>query len=133
VSRVFVDTSAFLALGVASDSAHERAVRAFEGIRARRETLVTSSYVLVETYALLARRHGLEAVRVFRDTMAPLLGVVWVEATLHDRGLDLMLKLGKRAVSLVDTVSFLVIRDHKLDVVFAYDGDFEEQGFPLVD
>jgi predicted nucleic acid-binding protein len=44
-----------------------------------------------------------------------------------------MLKLGKRAVSLVDTVSFLVIRDHKLDVVFAYDGDFEEQGFPLVD
>src|SRR5207245_1850030 len=128
MSRIFVDTSAFLALGVVTDAAHGRAALSFDGIRTRRDILITSSYVLVETYALLGRRYGMEAVRRFRDSMGPLLDVIWVEDSLHERGLDLLLKLGKRALSLVDTVSFLVIRDRRLDAVFAYDGHFEEQG-----
>ncbi len=47
MSRVFVDTSALLALVVGSDQAHAEAREGFGRLRAERASLVTSSYVLV--------------------------------------------------------------------------------------
>jgi len=39
---------------------------------------------MVETYALLARRLGLEAVRAFRSDLAPLLEVSWIDEAIHE-------------------------------------------------
>lgn len=133
MTRVFVDTSAILAFTVPNDAAHRRAFLAFESLANRRAALVTSSYVLVETYALLGRRLGLGAVASFRADFAPLLEVLWVEAALHDEGLDLLLQRGQRHLSLVDAVSFLLIGRQRLDEVWAYDRHFEQQGLPLVE
>ncbi len=72
MSRVFVDTSALLALVVGSDQAHGEASEGFARLRAERASLVTSSYVLVETYAVLQARIGIGAVRIFRESFAPL-------------------------------------------------------------
>jgi len=66
LSRVFVDTSALIALVVANDSAHASALRVFTRLELQQAALVTSSYVLVETYALIGRRYGLPVVRDFR-------------------------------------------------------------------
>jgi hypothetical protein len=41
-------------------------------------------------------------VRDFRAGFAPLLDVVWVDAMLHDGGLDLLLERQKRSLSPVD-------------------------------
>ena len=116
MSRVFVDTSAIFALLVPTDKAHRTAVKVFEHLRFREEILVTTSYVLVETYALLGNRVGREAVEVFREEFAPLLDVVWVDRELHERGLDTMMTKA-RGVSLVDAVSFVCIRGEKVDEV----------------
>src|SRR5262245_7692646 len=62
---VYVDTSAILALLISSDAAHARAGRAFDKLAAEQTSLLTSSYVLVETSALVGRRAGLAAVRQF--------------------------------------------------------------------
>jgi len=131
VNRVFLDTSAVLALLNPGDKGHRAAKRAFGNIRARRAALLTTSYVLVETYALLARRLGLEAVEAFRTDFEPLLDVVWVDADLHAAGLDLLLRRKARKLSLVDAVSFLVIRGERIDEVFARDAHFRREGFPL--
>lgn len=132
MSRVFVDTSAILALLVPTDAAHERAARVFDTLRARESVLVTTSYVLVETYALLGRRFGRQAVSAFRADFAPLLEVVWVDHDLHERGLDLHLDRPS-GVSLVDAVSFLCIRDRALDEVFAFGSDFQAEGLPVLE
>ncbi|MDG4596628.1 MAG: PIN domain-containing protein [Candidatus Contendobacter sp.] len=60
MNQVFVDTSAILALLVATDEAHPAAKMAFARLAAREAALLTTSYVLVETYALLGRRLGIE-------------------------------------------------------------------------
>ena len=133
MNRVFLDTSAAFALLVSSDVSHPRAVRAFRALEAQSALLVTSSYVLVETYALLTRRVGLDAVAAFRNGFAPLLEVVWVDASLHERGLDLLLDRGSARLSLVDAVSFLVIQSRDISDVFAYDRDFEREGFALLE
>jgi predicted nucleic acid-binding protein len=89
--------------------------------------------VVVETYALLGRRLGLEAVRGFRSDLAPLIEVVWVDETLHEAGLDLLLERRKRKLSLVDAVSFVTMRGRGIEEAFAYDPHFEQEGFVLVD
>lgn len=132
MSRVFVDTSAMYALLVASDMNHGRAAAAFDRLRGRNQVLATSSYVLVETYALLGRRVGMSAVRSFSDDMAPLLEVVWIDQDRHDRGLALLVDRADDTLSLVDTVSFVSMRDERIDEAFAFDHHFEDEGFSIV-
>ena len=131
MSRVFIDTSAILALLVPTDVAHARAGEAFARLQTRESTLITTSYNLVETYALLDRRFGRNATQSFRAHFAPLLEIVWVGGALHERGLDLMLER-PTGVSLVDAVSFACIREQRVPEVFAFDRHFEQEGFPLV-
>ncbi|PYU23039.1 MAG: hypothetical protein DMG30_12885 [Acidobacteria bacterium] len=82
MNAVFADTSGLLALLNTTDDNHARAERAFGNLRVRQVSLVSTSYVLVETYALVGRRLGLDAVRSFRADFAPLIDVVWVEPYL---------------------------------------------------
>jgi predicted nucleic acid-binding protein len=132
MSRVFVDTSAILALLNPGDKAHRRAGRAFGKLHEQSAHLVTHSYVLVETYALLQRRMGVKSVEAFRTDFAPLLEVEWVDADLHGSGLDLLLERRSKALSLVDCVSFLTMRRLRLVEVFAFDPHFRREGFNLV-
>ena len=132
MNAVFGDTSAFLALLSESDTNHHRAARAFAGLRKRNAAVVSTSYVLVETYALVGRRLGLDAVKGFRADFAPLLEIIWVDDDLHNAGLELWLDRGKRLLSLVDAVSFITMRQGKLEEAFAFDPDFEQEGFSLV-
>jgi uncharacterized protein len=132
VNAVFADTSGLLALLNTTDDNHARAERAFGNLRVRQVSLVSTSYVLVETYALVGRRLGLDAVRSFREDFAPLLDVVWVDETLHNAGLDMLLDRRKRLLSLVDAVSFIVMRQRRMAEAFAVDPHFEQEGFSLV-
>lgn len=91
MSQVFVDTSAILALVNPRDELHARARRTFGALRAGRADLVTTSYVIVEIYALLGRRMGLGAVRACRGDLAPLFEVVWIDEPIHEEALDLLL------------------------------------------
>jgi uncharacterized protein len=129
MSHAFVDTSALYALLVRSDNRHRDARRAFARLMADEVVLVTSSYVLVETYALLGRRIGLDAVAAFRDHFAPLLDVAWVDPATHDAALDALLDRSTHDLSLVDMVSFVVMRGRGIDEAFAFDRHFEEEGF----
>lgn len=132
MNAVFADTSALLALLNGKDDNHARAVRAFATLRAREASLVSTSFVLVETYALVGRRLGLDAVRSFRADVAPLIEVVWVDEALHDAGLDLLLERRKRLLSLVDAVSFVTMRQRSVAEAFTFDPHFEQEGFSLV-
>ena len=131
MSRVFVDTSALLALVVGSDQAHAEAREGFGILRAEGASLVTSSYVLVETYALLESRIGIGAVRVFREAVAPLLEVLWVDETAHEQALDDLLLRDTRKLSLVDACSFALMRANRVDRAFAFDAHFREEGYTL--
>jgi predicted nucleic acid-binding protein len=132
LSRVFVDSSALLALLVANDIAHAQASRAFNRLKAQRATLVTSSYTLLECYGLVGRRLGLSAIQEFRLEMQPLLEIVWIDQELHEQGLDLLLERKIRGLSLVDAVSFVIMERERIEQAFAFDRHFQQAGFALV-
>jgi predicted nucleic acid-binding protein len=129
---VFVDTSAILALLVPTDIAHVRAAKAFASLQDEQAPLVTTSYVLVETYALIGRRLGLRAVDAIRRDFEPLLEVVWIDRKLHDAGLELLLARGTTDLSLVDASSWVVINERGIGRVFAFDRHYDVEGFSLV-
>ncbi|NOY45200.1 MAG: PIN domain-containing protein [Deltaproteobacteria bacterium] len=132
MTPVFIDTSAILALLNRTDRVHETAKRIFEGLAARRAVLLTTSYILVETYALLGRRFGPKAAREFREKFVPLLDVTWVDEDLHERALDEWLRRDSRQLSLVDVVSFLVMRRKGISEAFGFDRHFDAEGFSLL-
>ena len=132
MTAVFVDTSALYALLDSDDQKHRAAKRAFDELASIEQHLMSSSYVFVETYALLHRGIGPEAVESMRDDIAPLVDVVWVDRTIHEAGLDILLQSKKRKLSLVDCVSFEVMRRQSITMAFAYDKHFSEHGFDLL-
>ncbi|MGH2409319.1 MAG: type II toxin-antitoxin system VapC family toxin [Chloroflexota bacterium] len=128
----FVDTSAFYALLATQDPSHPAAKAAWVSIQARHDTLITTSYVLLETVSLIQRRLGMQAAREFHADFAPLLTVSWVDSQRHTRAMDALLVAGRRDLSLVDCVSFEVMRAMAVDTAFAFDGHFAQQGFTCI-
>jgi uncharacterized protein len=128
----FVDTSALLAVLDADDAQHARASRAWRDLVSGGESLLTSSYVLVETVALAQARLGLEAARALDTDVMAVIQVVWVDGTLHRPAMTALLTARRRDLSLVDCVSFEAMRRAGVTRVFAFDRHFREQGFSLV-
>lgn len=132
MSSVFVDTSAIYAFLVPEDDQHKEAKALVESLRAVEPTLVSSSYVLQETVALLQARIGVPAVRTFQKHFAPALEVEWIGVALYQRAMAALLAADKRGVSLTDWTSFEVMRDRGIEQAFAFDGHFDEQGFRVL-
>lgn len=125
----YLDTSALLAVLDASDEYHPPAKELWAKLLTSGAILVASNYVLVETHALLQRRLGMEAVRVFHADIVPLLKVEWVSEAVHLCGVHALVTANRRGLSLVDCVSFEVMRRLGIKDVFTFDQDFAEQGF----
>ena len=130
--RIFVDTSAFYALLDRDDRNHQKAKKKWVEFLDAPPALVTSNYVLVETLALLQSRLGLEAVRGFQGDVVPILKVEFVIPELHRAGTAALLSTGIRGLSLVDCVSFGMMRDLGIRIAFTFDAHFKEQGFDIL-
>ena len=126
---VFVDTSALIAVIYEGDQGHQGAARVWVDLINSRSPLATTNYVLLETAALLQRRLGLEAVRALTTQIVPLLEVHWVNENVHRAGVTAVLTAGRRQLSLVDCISFEVMRILGLRQALALDVDFTDQGF----
>jgi uncharacterized protein len=127
----FVDTSALYALLAADDDNHPAAGRTFDEL-ADAESLVSHSYVLLETATIVQKRLGMDAVRSLLDGLVGVLEVDWVDETLHRAAAGALLAAGRRDVSLVDWTSFEFMRRRGLTKAFAYDLHYSQQGFQLV-
>jgi predicted nucleic acid-binding protein len=127
----FVDTSAIYAWADTDDPNHRTAVRRLQTLLDRRDELLTHNYVLVESFALLQARLGLTAaLKLTKDSAVFVID--WVDEDLHAAGLRELERQNVRRVSLVDHVSFLVMRRRNVSTAFAFDPDFASAGFRLL-
>lgn len=129
---VLVDTSAFYAMLVRTEERHEEVVRALSKLARAARPLTTTSYVVVETAALVQSRIGLEAVRDLFDRLLPLVSVEWVTESLHRRGVRRLLQEDRRGLSLVDCVSLELMATKGIREALALDPHFAQAGFRLL-
>jgi uncharacterized protein len=129
---LFIDTSAILAILDADDQYHHTANQAWQKILSSQEDIVSTNYILVETFALVQHRFELEAVKVLQEDIVPVIGVEWVAEPIHQAALALLFSASKRPLSLVDCVSFVVMNRAGIHKAFTFDHHFREQGFEVV-
>jgi predicted nucleic acid-binding protein len=125
---IFLDTSAIYALADKADPNHITAYKKFDLASKSGETFLLHNYVLVESAALLQSRLGLQSALLFLED-AQRFEVEWVDSDLHEEAAKELKRIGKRGIGLVDCTSFFVMRRRGIEKVFAFDPDFEDQGF----
>jgi len=129
---VFVDTSGFYAVLDADDEHHPAAKTAWVQLLEDGASLLTSNYVLLETLALLQSRIGMAGVNRFTADITPVFETFWVDQEAHLSAHHSLLIAARRRLSLVDCVSFEVMRRLRIDRVFCFDPHFAEQGFEVI-
>ena len=129
---VFINTSAFFAILDADDRQHQAAKQMWITLLNDSADLVCSNYVIVETTALVQNRLGIEAVRTFQEEMFPVVRTERIDDPMHHAGVTALLTAGQRHLSLVDCVSFGLMRRLGIRRAFAIDAHFSEQGFEVV-
>ncbi|MDE2046527.1 MAG: type II toxin-antitoxin system VapC family toxin [Thermoplasmata archaeon] len=129
---IFVDTSAWVALSDPSDENHREAVKANAELRrGSHGRLVTSSFVLDETFTILRDRVGLSRVRLLAERLleSPNVHVFWVEEPRFREALHLMFSHADKHWSVTDCTSFVAMRAMEIQQAFTFDRDFVQAGF----
>ena len=125
---IFLDTSVIYTLADRRDPHHDLAKERSQAVLDAREEILTHNYVLVEAMALVQSRLGRKAAtRLVEDCRA--FHVDWVDEATHEEAVRRLARGAKRKVSLVDQVSFLVMKRRGVRVALAFDVDFEAEGF----
>ena len=129
MKQVFVDTSGAYALLDGTDAYHAQAKAAF--LRAEHEhwLLLTTNYVVHESWALIQARLGWEATNAWRDKLVSRCEIVWVDERLHALGEARCRQARERRLSLTDCVSIEVMQQRGLDHFIGADEHFERAGF----
>ena len=131
--RVFVDTSAFVALAVRKDANHARAARYLRELPAG-TSLVASDYVFDETLTRLRKVAGHKvAVEVGRALRGSTLArVVPIEREDVDRAWEMFEKYADKELSFTDCTSFALCERIGLKRAFTFDEDFGSVGLDVV-
>ena len=130
---ILVDTSALYALLDADDAEHLRARRIWEEQLVEGDAeLVVTSYVVAESFDLVRRRLGFEAVRSLDRLLDDGMRVVFVDEELHDAARARFFSAGRRALSLVDCSSIALAQERGIKQIFAFDAHFEQAGLEML-
>lgn len=129
---MFVDTSVFLAVLNQDDPNNQAASERLADLVESGEELFCTNYILVEAYALLQSRLGMDAIRDFQRTILPSIKIIWLGEEEHMRIVEKFISNNRRSVSFVDHSSFDAMRHKGIDTVFTFDKHFREQGFTVI-
>ncbi len=127
----FVDTSAFYALLMRNDSAHQKMVLFLDAVRQGKERWITTDYILDESATLLLARghpHLAEAVLNLPEK-SQALDVEWMDADRFARTRIIFSKYMDQGVSFTDCYSFCVMRELGISKALTKDRHFEIAGF----
>jgi predicted nucleic acid-binding protein len=130
--NIFIDTSAFYALLDRDDSNHQKAKKRWVDLLTSEIVLISNNYVLIESFALIQHRLGMEAIRGFQADILPLINIEFINSGMHRSAVSALLASSRRKLSLVDCVSFETMRNLGIKTVFAFDPHFKEQGFDTI-
>ena len=132
MEKIFVDTSALYALISTEDQNVALAVATWKQLLERGDLLFTNNYVLVECFALIQNRLGIEFTRTLQSNIVQLLQIDWIGEQQHISSVNNVFIANRRQLSLVDCSSFETMRRLGLKKVFSFDEHFREQDFEVI-
>jgi uncharacterized protein len=129
--KLFVDTWGWLVLADSKDQQHQAAVQCYEEQSKTAGSVVTTNFVLDETFTLLFRRRPFDEAWRFADILlqSPFIIVEEITPSRFRKGLDLRRKFSdKPRISFTDLTSMVVMNDLKLAGILTEDAHFKHVG-----
>lgn len=132
--RVFIDSSAWLAVLDKDDPHHSEAVELYGRLLKSQTVFVTTILVVAETQIVLRRRGGHEKAMAFLRNVneSPRINVLYPSAQLEAEAKRILRQYQDQDFSLADAISFAFMRQNGLTEAFAYDRHFATAGYTVV-
>ena len=133
---IFVDTGGWLAMAVVRDRFHKQAASYYRKLSKEKAPLVTSNYVLVETYTRIRYDDGHDKAIKFHSLIQEAIKVgrlhlEWVTPAIHQKAWNIFEEYVDQVFSLVDCTSFVISNNAGVKETFGFDEHFNTMGFIL--
>ena len=135
--RLFIDTTAFIALEDEDDKEHKTALDYREKIR-RGETpfraLYTSNHILDEVFTLLRLKLSHRAAVAFGENIkrSKILRTLRVTPEIENKAWKIFKKYSDKDFSFTDCTSFALMEQEAISTTFTFDKHFQQYGFQTV-
>lgn len=131
--KLFVDTSALIALADRTDQYHVQASRFVQSVSAVPE-FHTSTYILNEVITRLRFTAGVVAALNFAESIraSRLHQIHLVDRRIEDHALAVLRKYADHPLSFTDCTTIVLMEQLRLTRIFAFDDDFRKVGYLLV-
>lgn len=132
MKKLFIDSSAFIALTDRSESNHESAVDFVETLP-NSVRLVTSNFILDESVTRVRTLLGVEvAYQLGKEILSSKkYDLISVTDEVCRLALEKMKKFRDKRFSFTDCTSFVLMETLKIEEAFAFDDDFTKAGFQI--
>lgn len=133
MTKLFVDTSGWASLFLSTESHHVKAIEHFEQAKEASMALVTTNYIISELVALLPIRQRISRNNLFQYVdsirLASFVDTVYINSETDLLAWNLCKSRPDKAWSLVDSSSFVVMRQLGIQTALTTDRHFEQAGF----
>ena len=128
--KIFIDTSAFIALVDATDRNHRPAKRCYREIVQSKNSLISSNFVMCETLNYLRTRISYRVSIDFRESTcrSNILEVIAISLETEEEAYKIFKKYRDKDFSFTDCTSFALMKDKKIKKAFSFDHHFMQYG-----
>ena len=127
---IFIDTSAFLALENRKDEYHKRALMFRDSLLESEESLVTSDYVLDESYTIIRLRAGHKIAVQFGEMIQAtgLIEIKYLTKEILREAWHIFKSFSDKEFSFTDCTCFALMETLKIKTAFTFDDHFKQYG-----
>ncbi len=131
MTKVFVDSSYWIALELTDDQNHQAAQAHWNSLDLADADLVTTSYVFDESVTFLNSRNAHQTALNLGESMllSPRIELIHVDEELFFDGWKMFQKYDDKGFSLTDCISFIVMKRYDIYTALAFDKHFVQAGF----
>lgn len=132
--KVFIDTSALVALAYGKDQYHPDAHKIWQNLINQKAILFTSNYVVAETITLARKRAGFQvSVQVGNLLLRTrLIEIIRPDEKQEFNAWEIYKKYSDKELSFADFISFSLMKEINIKKAFAFDEHFLQLGFQII-
>jgi predicted nucleic acid-binding protein len=131
--KLFVDTSAWLALNDKNDQYHNKAVEKSLLIKKQRIELITSEYVIDESITIIRYRVSHLSAVIFGESLfnSSLVKILDISAENGHKAWEMFKRYEDKELSFTDCTSFVLMKNLMLGKAFSFDEYFKQVGYEI--
>ena len=132
--KIFVDTSAWLALNDRNDQYYKKALLKISEIKKKKIELITSEYILDETITIIRYRVSHQAAVVFGDSLAgsSIARVEDITEEYRVKAWEMFKRYEDKELSFTDCTSFVLMKHLRLYKAFTFAEHFRQMEFEIL-